>query len=161
MMALTRPPLPGLGKRLIEGLRQRLASLVRRRRSEPAAVPVRDWINVSAGQPTRLLGFDQTLLWVVVALLALGMVMVYSASVALPDNPKFARYTPTYFLTRHVASIAVAALAALVAVQIRWPVWEKWSPWLFVASLLLLVVVLVPHIGKVVYGRAAGSRSGS
>ena len=33
-----------------------------------------------------------------VALLALGLVMVYSASVAMPDNPKFARYTPTYFL---------------------------------------------------------------
>ena len=54
------------------------------------------------GQPARLLGFDQALVWVVVALLALGLVMVYSASVAMPDNPKFARYAPTYFLTRHI-----------------------------------------------------------
>ena len=46
-------------------------------------------------QPVRLQGFDQQLIWVVVALLALGLVMVYSASVALPDNPKFARYAPT------------------------------------------------------------------
>jgi cell division protein FtsW len=29
---------------------------------------------------------------VVLALLAWGLVMVYSASVALPDNPKFTRY---------------------------------------------------------------------
>ncbi|WP_280156444.1 putative lipid II flippase FtsW [Piscinibacter sp. XHJ-5] len=115
-------------------------------------MPVRDWINVSSGQPTRLLGFDQPLVWVVVALVALGLVMVYSASVALPDNPKFMRYTPTYFLTRHAMSIVIAAVAALVVVQIPLAVWEKWSPWLFVASLLLLVIVLIPMIGKVVYG---------
>ena len=33
----------------------------------------------------RELGFDQPLLWVVVTLLAWGLVMVYSASIALPD----------------------------------------------------------------------------
>jgi len=148
MTALTRPRIAGV----LDALKQRMAGLFRRRDKEPAAVPVRDWINVSAGQPTRLLGFDQALVWVVVALVALGLVMVYSASVALPDNPKFARYTPTFFLTRHIVSIAVATLTALVVVQIPLSVWEKWSPWLFVASLLLLVVVLVPHIGKVVYG---------
>jgi cell division protein FtsW len=46
-------------------------------------------------------GFDQPLVWVTVALLLWGMVMVYSASVAMPDNPKFAKYTHTYFLVRH------------------------------------------------------------
>jgi cell division protein FtsW len=64
--------------------------------------PVRDWINVGSGQPTRLLGFDQTLVCVVIALLAFGVVMVYSASVALPDSPKFARYVPTYFMSRQI-----------------------------------------------------------
>src|SRR5438128_10328961 len=70
----------------------RLATLLRREADD--SVPVRDWIKVGSAQPTRLLGFDQVLVWVVVALLALGLVMVYSATVALPDNPKFARYTP-------------------------------------------------------------------
>jgi len=78
-------------------------------------IPVREWISVEHGQPARLLGFDRTLVCVVVALLALGLVMVYSASVALPDNPKFARYTPTYFLSRHVMFMAIAVVAALVA----------------------------------------------
>ena len=63
--------------------------------------------------PARLLGFDRTLLWLVVAMLAFGLVMVYSASVAMPDNPKFARYAPTYFLVRHGASIAIAFMAGL------------------------------------------------
>ena len=115
-------------------------------------IPVREWISVNPGQPARLLGFDRTLVCMVVALLALGLVMVYSASVALPDNPKFARYTPTYFLTRHLLSMAIALIAALVVVQVPISAWEKLSPWIFVAALLLLVVVLLPFVGKGVNG---------
>jgi cell division protein FtsW len=121
-------------------------------RAVAEAIPVREWISVERGQPARLLGFDRTLVCVVVALLALGLVMVYSASVALPDNPKFARYTPTYFLSRHIMFVAIAVLAALVAVQVPVAIWEKLSPWIFVVALLLLVVVLVPFIGKGVNG---------
>jgi len=127
----------------------------RRHQSGDAAsthVPVRDFVDITSSQPARLLGFDQALVWVVVGLLALGLVMVYSASVALPDNPKFARYTPTFFLTRHIVSIAIASVMALVVVQIPVSFWEKSAPWLFVGSLLLLVVVLIPHVGRVVYG---------
>ena len=115
-------------------------------------IPVREWISVNPGQPARLLGFDRTLVCMVVALLALGLVMVYSASVALPDNPKFARYTPTYFLARHMLFMAIALIAALVVVQIPVSFWEKLSPWIFVAALLLLVVVLLPFVGKGVNG---------
>jgi cell division protein FtsW len=133
-------------------LRERAAAWLKRDGAQSQAVPVRDWINVSSGQPTRLLGFDQTLIWVVVALLALGLVMVYSATVAMPDNPRFARYSGTYFLVRHAMWIAVATLAAVVAVQVPMSVWDKWSPWIFLATLLLLMLVLIPGIGKVVYG---------
>ena len=135
-----------------DALKARAAALFGRGDARGASVPVRDWIKVSSGQPARLLGFDQAMVCVVIALLALGMVMVYSASVALPDNPKFARYSSTYFLLRHASSIAVALLAALVVVQIPASVWEKWAPWLFVGSLLLLVIVLIPQVGRVVYG---------
>ncbi|HUG23860.1 putative lipid II flippase FtsW [Piscinibacter sp.] len=133
-------------------LKARAAALFGRGDARGASVPVRDWIKVSSGQPARLLGFDQAMVCVVIALLALGMVMVYSASVALPDNPKFARYSSTYFLLRHASSIAIALLAALVVVQIPASFWEKSAPWLFVGSLLLLVIVLIPQVGRVVYG---------
>jgi len=82
----------------------------------------------------------------------LGLVMVYSASVALPDNPKFARYSSTYFLGRHALFLCIAFVAALVTVQLPISVWEKWAPWLFVAALLLLAVVLLPGVGKGVNG---------
>ena len=135
-----------------DALKARALALAGRGADKAGAVPVRDWVSVSAGRPTRLQGFDQTLLWVVVALLALGLVMVYSASIALADNPKFARYAPTYFLTRQALSIVIGLLLALVALQVPIAQWERWSPWLFVASLLLLVVVLLPFIGKGVNG---------
>ena len=100
----------------------------------------------------RDMGFDQTLVWVVVALLVWSLVMVYSASVALPDNPKFARYASTHFLGRHAMSIAMGGVAALLAFQVPLRVWEKAAPWLFAASLVLLMLVLVPFIGKGVNG---------
>ena len=100
----------------------------------------------------RLAGFDQALVWVTVGLLMWGLVMVYSASVAMPDNPKFARYAHTHFLLRHVLSLAVAVALAVLAFQLPMAVWEKLAPWLFIASLVLLVLVLVPFIGKGVNG---------
>ena len=116
------------------------------------AVPVRDWVSVSSGQPARLAGFDAGLVWVTIALVALGLVMVYSASVALPDSPRFARYAPTHFLTRQILFILIGLVAAVVTVQLPVSLWEKWAPWLFVSALLLLIVVLVPHVGKGVNG---------
>ena len=102
--------------------------------------------------PAHVLGFDQALLWATAALLVFGLIMVYSASIAMPDNPKFARYAHTHFLTRHVISLVVAFIAALIAFQIPMQTWEKWAPWLFVLSLILLIAVLVPFIGKGVNG---------
>jgi cell division protein FtsW len=144
---MTALRLPGF-----DALRARFGKRASRSAAAAEAVPVRDWVSVSAGQPTRLLGFDQALVAVVLALLTLGIVMVYSASIALPDNPKFGRYEATHFLSRHLLSIAIAFVCALVAVQVPVALWEKWSPWLFVASLLLLVLVLIPVIGKGVNG---------
>jgi len=70
----------------------------------------------------------------------------------MPDNPKFARYATTHFLSRHLLSIVIALLCAVVVVQVPVNQWEKWSPWLFAATLLMLVMVLIPAIGKGVNG---------
>ena len=106
----------------------------------------------SRSAPVSLAGFDQGLVWVAVALLMFGLVMVYSASIAMPDNPKFARYANTHFVMRHVLFLVIAFAAALLAFQVPVATWEKLAPWLFVASLILLILVLVPFIGKGVNG---------
>jgi cell division protein FtsW len=115
-----------------------------------ADVPVRNWTAISSGTPTRWVGFDETLAWVIAGLLSLGLVMVYSASIQLPDNPKYVNYTSTYFLMRHVLSITLAIVAACATLAIPMRTWEKMAPWLFVAALLLLILVLIPGIGRVV-----------
>ncbi|WP_313073196.1 putative lipid II flippase FtsW [Melaminivora sp.] len=102
--------------------------------------------------PAYVLGFDQALLWVVVLLLAFSVVMVYSASIAMPDNPRFGAIAPTHFVVRHVVAIGVGFVAALMAFQVSMNTWERMARWLFVASLLLLIAVLVPHVGVVVNG---------
>jgi cell division protein FtsW len=137
----------------MSGLVQRLAAVVAGspRTALPAA-PVRRGNYGRAAASARVQGIDQALVWLTVGLLAFGLVMVYSASVALPDSPKFARYAHSHFLVRHAVFMAMSFVAALLAFQVPVSTWEKVAPWLFVASLLLLIVVLLPHIGKGVNG---------
>jgi cell division protein FtsW len=138
-----------------------VTALVQRLRGWLGGAPASDALPVrlgphalgrSSSQPVRLSDFDHALVWVVVALLAWGLVMVYSASIALPDNPKFARYAHTHFLNRHLFSLVVAFVAALIAFQFPVAKWEKYAPWLLVVALLMLVAVLIPGVGKGVNG---------
>lgn len=138
---------------LLSAWRERIAAWrVRLVGGGEAALPIRDWTGTRTAPSQRVSGIDQAMVWVVLSLLALGLVMVYSASVALPDNPKFARYAPTHFLSRHALALAIAFVASLAVLQVPIRIWERWAPWVFVASLVLLVVVLVPFIGKGVNG---------
>jgi cell division protein FtsW len=130
----------------------KLKGLFRRGGEASESLPIRDWISVGEGRPARVQGFDVALIWVTTCLLALGLVMVYSASVAMHDNPKFSNYAPTYFLTRQAMFIGVSFVAALITLQIPIAMWERWAPWLFAASLAMLILVLVPFIGKGVNG---------
>jgi cell division protein FtsW len=121
--------------------------------SGPGALPVRDRLDPSrlgSTQPVRLMAFDQTLVAVVVALMAMGLVMVYSASIALPESPKFAAYSQTFFVRRHLLAMAIGVVAALLVLRVSMERWEKLAPWVFLLAIVLLVAVLLPFIGKVV-----------
>ena len=138
------------------GLRQRLFGwLGDAAKASADVLPVRiggvDFSRTPA-QPARVSDIDLPLLWVTVALLAWGLIMVYSASIAMPDNPRFARYAHTHFLTRHGVSLFIGFIAALLAFQVPLSTWERVAPWLFIASLVLLMAVLIPHVGKGVNG---------
>ena len=146
MSAVSRPMRSVLQALRVDALKARVAGLWPRDASNGGAIPVRDWIHVTSGSPTRVLAFDQALLCVVVGLLALGVVMVYSASIAMSDNPRFSFYTPTYFLSRHLLSLCIACVAVLIVVQVPMNVWEAAAPWIFAAALFLLVVVLIPAV---------------
>lgn len=103
-------------------------------------------------QRSRMMEYDQPLVWVVVLLMLFGMVMVYSASISLPDSRKYANYTNHHFLVRQATFICIAMVAALFAFRVRIETWQKWAPYMFVGVLILLVLVLVPGLGKGVNG---------
>jgi len=92
------------------------------------------------------------LLWVVIALLGLGLVMVYSASIAMSDSPKYASYRSYYFLLHQLVFLFTGLIAAAIGFRTPVKVWERMAPKLFVLTLAMLVLVLIPHIGKGVNG---------
>ncbi|MDD5299631.1 MAG: putative lipid II flippase FtsW [Gallionella sp.] len=96
--------------------------------------------------------YDELLIWVLIGLLALGLIMVYSASIATAEASKFTGYQPTYYLLRHGVFIAVGLLAGLFAFQVPVQIWQNYAPYLFLAGAALLVLVLVPGIGREVNG---------
>ncbi|UDG82224.1 putative peptidoglycan glycosyltransferase FtsW [Candidatus Vallotia cooleyia] len=123
-----------------------------------AAIPVHstrlDSMVSSGTRPLRshIHDYDHSLLWATIALLSLGLVMVYSASIALPDSPKYSTYMPYHFLVRHIASLVTSLFGALIAFRIPLKTWDKYAPRIFLVALLLLVVVLIPYLGKGVNG---------
>jgi cell division protein FtsW len=95
---------------------------------------------------------DTWLLWPAVALLLLGLVMVYSASIATAEGSKFTGHQSAYFLIRHGVFLTIGVIAAAVAFQVPLRIWQQCAPWLFLAGVVLLMAVLVPHVGRSVNG---------
>jgi cell division protein FtsW len=108
----------------------------------------------TAVKPTRsrMMEYDQPLLWAVLLLVALGLVMVYSASIALPDGPKYAKYSSSHFLVRHAISIGMAFMVGFFAFKVPTRVWDRLAPAIFLIAFILLIVVLIPGVGKGVNG---------
>jgi cell division protein FtsW len=95
---------------------------------------------------------DPWLLWSAIGLLVFGLVMVYSASIATAEGSRFTGYQSSYFLVRHGFFLAVGLVAGVVTFQIPLRLWQQLAPWLFVAGVVLLAIVLIPHIGRAVNG---------
>ena len=95
---------------------------------------------------------DLSLFWSVVLLLAIGLVMVYSASIAMAEAEKISGYRTHYFLMRHAIYLALGVVAGMATFQIPMAMWQRIAPWLFIGGGFLLVLVLIPGIGREVNG---------
>ena len=95
---------------------------------------------------------DMTLFWSVVLLLSLGLVMVYSSSIAMSEAEKMTGYRMHYFLMRHAIYLTLGVVVAFMAFQIPVALWQRLALPLFVLGGLLLVLVLIPGIGREVNG---------
>ncbi|GAB6046773.1 putative lipid II flippase FtsW [Methyloparacoccus murrellii] len=94
---------------------------------------------------------DTPLLLTSLALLLFGYVMVASASLHLGD--KFA--DDSFYFPRHqLIHIALGLVVGLWAASVKLETWREISLPLYFVGLFLLVLVLIPGIGKVVNGSA-------
>ena len=95
---------------------------------------------------------DMTLFWSVALLLSLGLVMVYSSSIAMSEAEKMTGYRMHYFLMRHAIYLGIGVVAAFVTFQIPIALWQRMSLPLFIIGVILLILVLIPGIGIKVNG---------
>jgi cell division protein FtsW len=95
---------------------------------------------------------DLSLFWSVLLLLCLGLVMVYSASIAMAEAEKASAFRPHYYLVRHAIYLAIGIFAGCVVFQVPVATLQRLAPVLFIIGGFLLVLVLIPGVGRVVNG---------
>jgi cell division protein FtsW len=96
--------------------------------------------------------YDRSLAWAALLLAALGLVMVYSASIDIAEANRHTGNNPAYFLMRHAVFLCVALCASIAVFLVPLHVWQRSAPWLFVGAIVLLALVLVPGLGREVNG---------
>jgi cell division protein FtsW len=96
--------------------------------------------------------YDRSLAWTALLLLAIGLVMVYSSSIATSEASRFTGSNAAYFLLRQAAFLGIALGLATCVFLVPVRYWQKGAPWLFLAGVALLVLVLIPGIGREVNG---------
>ncbi|TKC18574.1 stage V sporulation protein E [Robertmurraya kyonggiensis] len=102
--------------------------------------------------PTKRSTPDFILLIVTFTLLALGLIMVYSASAVWADY-KF--QDSFYFAKRQMLFAGVGVVAMLFVMNIDYWTWRKFAKVIMIICFVLLIVVLIPGIGT----ERNGSRS--
>ena len=89
---------------------------------------------------------DAALVAIVGALVALGLVMVFSASSA---TAYAFHHDTAYFLKRQLIWLVVALICAAVAYRLDYRVLRKLDSVILVLAILGLIAVLIPHVGIV------------
>ena len=104
------------------------------------------------GNTTHSVLYDYGLIWALVMLLGFGLVMVYSASIALAQADPLVGYRGEYFFGRQLILLCVGLLVSAVIFRVPMAVWNQWAWLLFLLGIFSLLLVLVPKIGYAVNG---------
>ena len=95
--------------------------------------------------------YDLALVLVVAALLAIGLIMVASASTSIAER---AHGDPLHYFWRQSAHAAVAVAALVLAARLPVRLWVRTGPVFMLVALVLLVLVLIPGVGREINGSA-------
>jgi len=105
-----------------------------------------------ANPPAPIAELDYAVVSLAALLIGIGLVMVYSSSIAIAEAGHYTGNQPAYFLIRHCVFVFVGVMAGFICFQFPTRVWQQAAPYFFVLGVLLLLVVLIPGIGKEVNG---------
>lgn len=106
-------------------------------------------VKSSVDKPVLLEGMDGVLIMLVLSLLGIGLVMVASASISIADSRTS---TPFYYFYRQLIAAGIGLIAVMAIFRIRLVYWEKSGMILLALSFAMVVLVLIPGIGKTVNG---------
>ncbi len=106
--------------------------------------------SVNAVRPgrTTMRNYDLPLVVASLTLVAIGLLMVYSASIALADGPRYANYGRYYFVVRHALFVMVGLFIASLVLTVPVRTWQQFTLWVFGIGVALLALVLVPGVGR-------------
>jgi len=92
---------------------------------------------------------DFILFFTTIALLSFGVVMVYSSSAV----SAYVNFNDSYyFLKRQIIWVTLGIIAMLFTLNLDYHVWRKLAAPILIVTLILLILVLIPGLGKVVNG---------
>jgi len=107
--------------------------------------------NKIGGAPSIVspVNLGQWLLLTVITLTSIGLIMVSSASMDVSERLVG---NPFHFMQRHLIYLTVAFLCASLAYQVSLGAWKKSGGMLLAFAYVLLIVVLIPNVGRTVNG---------
>jgi cell division protein FtsW len=101
---------------------------------------------VSAVVKPNAVAFDAVLICAAVGLLAIGAIMVTSASVSIVADE------PLHYFFRHLGAVGIGLAGLALVVSLPTELWYRLSWLLLIVALALLVLVLIPGVGHAVNG---------
>jgi cell division protein FtsW len=104
-------------------------------------------VNAVSPSRTTMRNYDLSLVIATSILVGLGILMVYSAAIALADGPR-ANYGRYSFVLRQSAFVAIGLFVSTMVLTVPMAAWRRMTIALFCFTLLLLVLVLIPGVGK-------------
>lgn len=96
-------------------------------------------------------GYDAALLWIALAILGLGLVMMASASLAVAERSVG---EPCHYIMRQLMFVAMGVGAAFIAMRTPLEYLDRAGHLLLLVTVVLLLLVLVPGVGREVNGSA-------
>jgi cell division protein FtsW len=99
--------------------------------------------------PHTNVGLNQPIILLVAILMSVGVIIIASASI---DYSAVNYNDPWFFFKRHLVYLCIALVASAVMLSIPTKFWKKYGWVMFFIACVLLLVVLIPGVGKRVNG---------